>query len=87
MTDTTRIYNRKKIRKCQRPKFVVHDYDQDGFGVVDQSRSTYAGLPFQEHGQICMGRCKSCRDPHKNQIIQRKRRFQEFRKILKEEEL
>jgi hypothetical protein len=84
MTRTIRIYNLPHIKKAQRPRLVPSEFTLDGRIIKDNSRDSYTGFPFAEYGQICMGRCRFCRDPHKDQIIQRKRRKSAFLKELKE---
>jgi hypothetical protein len=96
MSNTLRIYNRPKIRKAQRPRWVNQETPLPTVGPdgspgkpiypLDSGRSSFTGFPYQPHGQICMGHCKTCRDPKKDQKRQRKIRGEDFRRTLKNEE-
>lgn len=95
MSDTIRIYNRLHIRKAQRPRWVNQETPlktilPDGspgepLYVLDPGRSSFTGLPYQPYGQICMGHCKNCRDPGKDQRRQRKIRKEDLNRELVQE--
>jgi len=46
-----------------------------------------SGIYIHPYRQVCMGRCRFCRDPEKEPKVLRKRRQQEFIKMLKKEDM
>ena len=77
MSRTRRIYNRR-LKKAQRRDLSLPIY-------VNGIYINKVGFPYTRRQYICMGRCKMCRDPNKEQKLLRKRRREQFRFDLKNE--
>jgi hypothetical protein len=73
MSHTRRIYNNPRIKKAQR------------FNIDDGEIHLWVGIPFTKRSFICMGRCKMCRDPNREQRLIRKRKKEQLRFELKSE--
>ena len=85
MTDTQRIYNRF-IKKCHRNDLddgIITDIRE--INVHDSLRNAIHkyGFPFVKFGELCMGKCKACRNRKLDQKYQRKVRNREFQQIVK----
>lgn len=85
MSGTIRIYNRV-IKKCHRDNLddgiARHIKDMD-FSSSLRNAIHHYGFPFIKFGQICMGKCKACRNRKLDQKYQRKIRNREFQQIVK----
>lgn len=71
MSRTKRIYNNPRLKKTQR------------YNLDDGEIHMIVGFPYTRRSYICMGRCKMCRDPNRDQRLVRKRKKQQFRFELK----
>ena len=73
MSHTRRIYNNPRLKKAQR------------YNLDDGEIHLGIGIPLTRRSWICMGRCRRCRDPNKEQRLIRKRTKEQFRFDLKTE--
>ena len=94
MGHTERIYNRK-IKKAQRNN-CYHPEEKVWGEMSEEEQFEFCnntlknsigsnGIYYHPYAQVCMGHCKMCKDPHKDQHHLRKLRKREFQKILPEE--
>jgi len=81
MSHTFRIYNNPRLKKTQR--YNLDDIDIHPFLGIHINRQV--GIPLTFRSWICMGNCRYCRDPNKDQKTIRKRNKESLKFQLREE--
>ena len=84
MSHTKRIYNNPKLKKTHRHYWDAPEIIDERGANIPINNVIY-GFPYTKYKQLCMGRCKMCRDHNKEQRKLRKQRKSQFRLQLKEE--